>query len=1175
MPKSAKKKKVITSPKKRTAKKKAISKVMKGGMEVDEGPGGGGARPKVVEDLISFLIESTPEEDRKQINDEHYNNLFNTIGETDDLLSQVFRDPGGGLLKRIFNLGDDFKYDKLRNFMLGGSSNITQCNQTVGKKDETILKDIPCIWCGAPLDDASECEHVLPVVAAALLLTFSGGPNPELKRIIEWLLEYGWSHQLCNQVKSNDLFITTIDLPDRRRIFVPDFDLLIRRFYNVVKSSKSKCWSPTPLTNPRLSSQVKANCTLLLHDIDSIVRINPQQIYDAVNPSKGIDGAGVALMGEKPGVYPASLFFRKVPNNTLGNLNLSESPNTNSKPEFLFPSGAPTRELHWDPDIFERIKGHPILFLINICRYLNFTKKDLLAGEKSAQQEALTRFFTGIKKSDLLQLLTNTIESVVDEAVKEAFTDKVKTILEGIEPALQLFKDTEEIKKRTLFEKVKRFSTRGGRNKDDIMKAVRKRAGKYDKEFRDFDRDLKRIKKTNTATHAAIITEFTNSSFPKSLKEFKIYLDHNIEEMFLTQTTTGGVRYKKKGGGEGGGVAGAGAGAKDEALDAFIDATFLNILPTIKCISGRVSELEELIIPESVGIAEKRFPPIIDILAGEELSSSKKLRFLELYAVINIPSEAPSEAPFDIDIDALVKIIKKLIENIPDDRVLSNHYLNLAEPTAHENLRISIISVAKEVPEAAKALTILAEALAKLAEVRREKAEALGLEPPVDSKEEIEENLNLEAALGLGPASVALKEALARQAEAETVEELARQAAAEAAEVAQRAAELGLGPASIALAEALAEALARQAEAETVEELARQAEAETVEELARQAEAKIRAEVAQRAAELGPESVAAAAELARQLEVLVRQITTLEFIKTRIDEPKDVEVLVKRAEEEVDQAQAKAKAAIKVIEAVKVELNVWFEKLAEAERVAAETRQEEEKEAWERWIGIEEASGREAEALVARRDAEKAATESVDAERRAAARAAAAVTREAREAEAEGEEGEAVEEEGAAIEGAAPAPAATATAATATAATAPPAPAPAARPAGAAAPAVEVYQDVERNNSTGANVPPPPKRPRTAPAPPPVAEEEEEAAAQAVVLRAKRKERGERGARAAEAYQDVERNNSTGANVPPPPKRPRTAPARGRGRIRKKSQKGKKSMKKKKPTKKKKNTNKN
>ena len=175
MPKSAKKKKVITSPKKRTAKKKAISKVMKGGMEVDEGPGGGGgarpveadggpaepggggaaaeadggpaaaARPKVVEDLISFLIKTTPEGegDRRPINVEHFNNLFDTIGKTDDLLSQVLGDPGGTFLKKIFNLGDDFKYDKLRNFMLGGSSNITQCNQTVGSKAEPILRDIP------------------------------------------------------------------------------------------------------------------------------------------------------------------------------------------------------------------------------------------------------------------------------------------------------------------------------------------------------------------------------------------------------------------------------------------------------------------------------------------------------------------------------------------------------------------------------------------------------------------------------------------------------------------------------------------------------------------------------------------------------------------------------------------------------------------------------------------------------------------------------------------------------------------------------------------------------------------------------------------------------------------------------------------------------------------------
>jgi hypothetical protein len=575
MPKSAKKKKVINNPKKRTAKKKAISKVMKGGANMAGGAASGIAihqrlaaaalhhisplvpgipetsQPETsqkVEDLINNLIGLTPEE-RRHINAEHFNNLFNTIGDGYDLLSQVLGDPGGGFLKRIFNLGDDFKYDKLRNFMLGGSSNITQCSQTVGKKDVTMGNAVPCIWCGAPLDDASECEHVLPVVAAALLLTFSGGPNPELKTIIEWLLEYGWAHQLCNQVKSNDLFITTIKLPGGR-MFVPDFNVLVERFYKVVKTNNSKCWSPTPRTNPELSKLVKYNCNALLTDI---TRINQGHMVYASNPNIQIRGDGIAFMGEKRYVYPANLFFRKInvdnrePDNRLGNLVLSES-SFPTKPEFLFPSGPPTSLLHLDDDINLGIKGHPIVFLFNICRYLNRTKGGLLAGDKSAQQEALMRFFTGIRPEDLLSILSNTTKLIVDQTLKDAYLATVTEIQRDITAALPIFIKEERNNQRTLLVKVIRMSRRSGRSEKEVEKAVKKRVGVYEKTFKKFEQDLKKLKRVNKATYDAIIMSFNQNNIPKSFNEFNTYVNHCVlDELNKTLLKSGGGIGKKIG----------------------------------------------------------------------------------------------------------------------------------------------------------------------------------------------------------------------------------------------------------------------------------------------------------------------------------------------------------------------------------------------------------------------------------------------------------------------------------------------------------------------------------------------------------------------------------------------------------------------------------------------------
>ena len=546
MPKSAKKKKVIN---------KENSKVMKGGAGGD----GMAARdypfdpelPDIVNNLLNDIDGLTPE-DRREINIDHFNNLFNTIGEGYDLLNQVLGDPGGAILKKIFNLDVSFPYDRLRNMMLGGSSNITQCNQTVGSKNETIRLGLPCIWCGAPLDDASECEHVLPVVAAALLLTFSGGPNVSSKTIMEWLLEYGWAHQLCNQVKSNDLFITTTDVPDYGRMFVPNFNLLQTRFYNVVIKSKSKCWSPTPLTNPELSTQVKRNCKLLLNDI---ANINQGQMrnasYHGITIVAPPDNPGIQIMIGMENVYPDYLFLRQIPGNYLGQLTLNGSI-SNITPSDFFKSGPPTNKLHWLDNINKGIKGHPIVFLFNLCRYLNLTKIGLLTQNKQAQQEALTRFFSGIRHQDLLSILSNTTELLVDGTKRSEFLARVTSIQRELVGAIAIFTEEERTKQRSLFQRTIRVSKRSGRSEKEVERAVKKRVGVYEKTFKKFEQDLKRLKKGNKPTYDAIIMSFNQNNIPKNFNEFKTYVNHCVLDGLSKEKTRvgGGIgkKMRKKGG---------------------------------------------------------------------------------------------------------------------------------------------------------------------------------------------------------------------------------------------------------------------------------------------------------------------------------------------------------------------------------------------------------------------------------------------------------------------------------------------------------------------------------------------------------------------------------------------------------------------------------------------------
>ena len=98
-----------------------------------------------------------------------------------------------------------FRSTGFRELLTRGASNVSQCRKAGYPRSNLPLV---CIWCGEPIYDMAECEHALPILNCAGLLGFSS--NPDRSRI-EHILEYGYAHRLCNQVKLDVPFLTWND----------------------------------------------------------------------------------------------------------------------------------------------------------------------------------------------------------------------------------------------------------------------------------------------------------------------------------------------------------------------------------------------------------------------------------------------------------------------------------------------------------------------------------------------------------------------------------------------------------------------------------------------------------------------------------------------------------------------------------------------------------------------------------------------------------------------------------------------------------------------------------------------------------------------------------------------------------------------------------------------------
>lgn len=129
------------------------------------------------------------------------------------------------------------------------SSPTTQCSAITGIRDPNKT---PCYICGIDIDEGdkeikrgktinqgltSECEHILPIAQAILFLGLYWAKAPKNGLFVPKAnilkLEYAWAHRTCNQVKSDNTYIT-IDKTTNKYIVKSDSinDLLVSIYKN-------------------------------------------------------------------------------------------------------------------------------------------------------------------------------------------------------------------------------------------------------------------------------------------------------------------------------------------------------------------------------------------------------------------------------------------------------------------------------------------------------------------------------------------------------------------------------------------------------------------------------------------------------------------------------------------------------------------------------------------------------------------------------------------------------------------------------------------------------------------------------------------------------------------------------------------------------------------------------
>jgi hypothetical protein len=195
------------------------------------------------------------------------------------------------------------------------SSPTTQCINTI----EAFKPGTICYICGMPIVPAShrsaDCEHILPVYHAALLLGLyntkdhlKDDPNKEYNQKI-FNLEYKWSHSCCNKIKSNMSFLdykNGLTREFNNQEFVPhreNIKTVLRRIYDN-SSNRDDCTN----LQAELQKTFSTKTVFVTERTTSIVKKIMDPIVVHLNEEKN----RLSENGTAPGFYYLTL---------MGNLN--------------------------------------------------------------------------------------------------------------------------------------------------------------------------------------------------------------------------------------------------------------------------------------------------------------------------------------------------------------------------------------------------------------------------------------------------------------------------------------------------------------------------------------------------------------------------------------------------------------------------------------------------------------------------------------------------------------------------------------------------------------------------------------------------------------------------------------------------------------------------------------
>ncbi len=119
------------------------------------------------------------------------------------------------------------------------SNPTTQCNNVIGpfiEGTECYICGMKIIQKGASNGLSPECEHILPIAQAVMFLNLYGAKfkknqlfyNPD-----KLPLEYAWAHRTCNQIKSDDSYISYKQTNPTGSKFIVD-DTKLKQFMNKI-----------------------------------------------------------------------------------------------------------------------------------------------------------------------------------------------------------------------------------------------------------------------------------------------------------------------------------------------------------------------------------------------------------------------------------------------------------------------------------------------------------------------------------------------------------------------------------------------------------------------------------------------------------------------------------------------------------------------------------------------------------------------------------------------------------------------------------------------------------------------------------------------------------------------------------------------------------------------------